>query len=453
MNTYTSEQLRAWDKRHVWHPFTQMQDWEREEPIVITRGEGCWLIDSDGKRYLDGVAAMWTNVHGHCRKELNEALKLQVDRLEHSTLLGLASEQSVILAHKLAEIAPSGLDRVFYSDNGSTAMEVAVKMAYQFQVHLGRPERSRFITFKNGYHGDTLGAVSVGGIDIYHTTFRPLMFETVQAPAPYCYRCELGCSDQAACGMKCLDVLEALMAEHAATCAGLVIEPLIQGAGGMIVQPHGFLKRVRELCDYYDLLMVTDEVATGFGRTGRMFACENEDVVPDIMAVSKGIAAGYLPIAATLTNERVYGAFLGEYAELKTFFHGHTFTGNPLACAVALRSLELFESDHLLENLQPKIALLGGRLESMMALPHVGNVRQCGMAAGIELVDDRESRRAYPWEQKIGVRVCQEARRHGIFSRPLGNTVVVFPPLVVSPDELDFLMDGLDRSIRTITGD
>jgi len=452
MNTYTSEQLRAWDKRHVWHPFTQMQDWEHEEPIVITRGEGCWLIDSDGKRYLDGVAAMWTNVHGHCRTELNEALKAQVDRLEHSTLLGLASEQSVILAHKLAEIAPSGLDRVFYSDNGSTAVEVAVKMAYQFQVHQGHPERSRFITFKNGYHGDTLGAVSVGGIDIYHTTFRPLMFETVQAPAPYCYRCELGCSDPAACGMKCLDALEALMAEHAAGCAGLVIEPLIQGAGGMIVQPRGFLKRIRELCDRYDLLMITDEVATGFGRTGRMFACEHEGVVPDIMAVSKGIAAGYLPIAATLTNERVYGAFLGEYRELKTFFHGHTFTGNPLACAVALRSLELFESDRLLEGLQPKIARLGSHLERLAGLPHVGNVRQCGMAAGIELVEDKATRRAYPWELKTGVRVCLDARRHGIFSRPLGNTVVVFPPLVISMEELDFLMDGLERSIRAVTG-
>jgi adenosylmethionine-8-amino-7-oxononanoate aminotransferase len=453
MNTYTSEQLRAWDKRHVWHPFTQMQDWEKEEPIVITRGEGCWLIDSDGKRYLDGVASMWTNVHGHCRKELNEALKAQVDRLEHSTLLGLAGEQSAVLAHKLAEIAPPGLERVFYSDNGSTAMEVAVKMAYQFQVHQGRPERSRFITFKNAYHGDTLGAVSVGGIDIYHTTFRPLMFETIQAPAPYCYRCELKCEGPAACGMHCLDALETLMAGHAAGCAGLVIEPLIQGAGGMIVQPPGFLKRVRELCDRYDLLMITDEVATGFGRTGRMFACEHEGVVPDIMAVSKGIAAGYLPIAATLTNERVYGAFLGEYAELKTFFHGHTFTGNPLACAVALKSLELFESDRLLERVQPKIARLAERLENMAMLPHVGDVRQCGMAAGIELVEDKGGRRPYPWELKTGVKVCLDARRHGIFSRPLGNTVVVFPPLVISLDELDLLMDGLERSIRAVTGD
>lgn len=452
MNRYSTAQLREWDKRHVWHPFTQMQDWEKGDQIIIEKGDGCWLIDTDGNRYLDGVASMWTNVHGHCRKELNQALKEQVDRLEHSTLLGLGSEQSIILAARLAEITPPGLDRIFYSDNGSTAMEVAVKMAYQYQAHLGRPERSRFITFRHAYHGDTLGAVSVGGIDIYHATFKPLMFETIQAPAPYCYRCELGCNDRAACGMKCLDALERIMCEQASTAAGLVIEPLLQGAGGMIVQPPGFLKGVRELCDRYDLLMIADEVATGFGRTGKMFACQHEDVVPDIMAVSKGIAAGYLPIAATVTNSKVYQAFLGDYSELKTFFHGHTFTGNPLACAVALKSLELFENDRLLESLPAKISLVSERLEQFMELPHVGDVRQCGLAAGIELVESRETGCAYPWELKTGVQVCLEARKHGIFSRPLGNTVVIFPPLVISLEELEYLLDGLKRSITAVTG-
>lgn len=452
MSGYSTAQLREWDRRHVWHPFTQMQDWERDDQIVIEKGEGCWLIDTDGNRYLDGVASMWTNVHGHCRPELNEALKAQVDRLEHSTLLGLASEQSIILAARLAGITPPGLDRFFYSDNGSTAMEVAVKMAYQYQSHHGRPERSRFITFRNSYHGDTLGAVSVGGIDIYHATFKPLMFETVQAPAPYCYRCELGCEDRTSCGLKCLEALELIMREQAGSVAGLVMEPLLQGAGGMIVQPPGFLKGVRALCDRYDLLMIVDEVATGFGRTGRMFACQHEDVVPDIMAVSKGIAAGYLPIAATITNSKVYQAFLGEYSELKTFFHGHTFTGNPLACAVALKSLDLFESDRLLDALQPRISRLAERLNGFRGLSHVGDIRQCGLAAGIELVEDKESRRAYPWEQKIGVQVCLEARKHGIFSRPLGNTVVIFPPLVISDGELEFLLDGLQQSILAVTG-
>ncbi len=453
MSGPSTEQLREWDRRHVWHPFTQMQDWEREEPIVITRGEGSWLIDSEGKRYLDGVASMWTNVHGHCRKELNDALKAQVDRLEHSTLLGLASEQSILLARRVAQITPPGLDRVFYSDNGSTAMEVAVKMAFQYQVHKGRVERTRFITFRNAYHGDTIGAVSVGGIDIYHGTFRPLLFETIQAPSPYCYRCELDCSGPESCGLRCLAALEDLLVEHGASCAGLVIEPLLQGAGGMIVQPPGFLRGVRELCDRHGLLMIADEVATGFGRTGRMFACDQEAVVPDIMALSKGIAAGYLPLAATVTTEEVYGAFLGQYAELKTFFHGHTFSGNPLACAVALRSLELFESDGLLNALQPKIRRLEERLAEFSGLSHVGDVRQCGLAAGIELVEDKATKQAFPWERKVGIRVCQEARRQGIFSRPLGNTVVVFPPLSITTDELELLLDGLERAIRVVTED
>jgi adenosylmethionine-8-amino-7-oxononanoate aminotransferase len=448
---YSTEQLREWDRRHVWHPFTQMQDWEREESIIIARGEGSWLIDTDGKRYLDGVASMWTNVHGHCRPELNEALKQQVDRLEHSTLLGLAGEQSIILARRLSEITPSGLDRFFFSDNGSTAMEVAVKMAFQYQVHRGHPERTHFITFRNAYHGDTLGAVSVGGIDIYHGTFRPLLFETIQAPSPYCYRCELGCNEPASCGMKCIDALESLLVQHGARCAGLVIEPLLQGAGGMIIQPPGFLKRVRELCTQYGVLMITDEVATGFGRTGRMFACQHEGVIPDIMALSKGIAAGYLPLAVTVTTEDVYGTFMGEYSELKTFFHGHTFTGNPLACAVALRSLDLFESDGLLEALQPKIARLSERLQGFSSLSHVGDVRQCGMAAGIELVEDKATKRSYPWEEKTGIRVCREARKLGIFSRPLGNTIVIYPPLAISPDELELLMDGLEQAIRSVT--
>lgn len=446
----TTEQLRLWDKRHVWHPFTQMQDWERDEQTIIVKGEGCWLIDTDGKRYLDGVASMWTNVHGHCRRELNDALKEQVDRLEHSTLLGLASEQSIILAARLAEITPPGLDRFFYSDNGSTAMEVAVKMAYQYQVHLRRPERSRFITFRHAYHGDTLGAVSVGGIGIYHTTFKPLMFETIQAPSPYCYRCELGCS-RLSCSMKCVDALEGLMERNAGLVAGLVIEPLVQGAGGMIVQPVGFLRRVRDLCDRYDILMIADEVATGFGRTGAMFACQHEGVVPDIMALSKGIAAGYLPLAATVTVDKVYSAFLGSYSEMKTFFHGHTFTGNPLACAVALKSLQLFQQDNLLAELQPKIARLKLRLDDFKSMPHVGDVRQCGLAAGIELVENRDTGTPYPWEHKIGIRVCLEALKRGVFSRPLGNTIVIFPPLVISNSELDILLSVLQESIRVVT--
>lgn len=447
----TTEQLKAWDKQYVWHPFTQMRDWQAEDTPVIVAGEGSWLIDSDGKRYLDGVASMWTNVHGHCNPELNRALAEQAARIEHATLLGLSGEQSILLAKRLIEIAPAGLTRVFYSDNGSTAVEVGLKMAYQYHCHQGQPQRSRFIRLQHAYHGDTIGSMSVGGIPIYHATFSPLLFSTIEAPAPYCYRCPLGKVDASGCGLACLAEMERLIVEHADELAGVVLEPLLQGAGGMIVHPQDYLKGVRDLCNRYNVLLITDEVATGFGRTGRMFACEHEGVTPDIMAISKGLCAGYLPLAATLASERIYTAFLGNYAELKTFFHGHTFTGNPLACAVALRSLELFEQGQLLVSLQPKIAKLGEWLHRLSGHPQVGDLRQCGLAAGIELVADKATKEPYPWEEKRGIRVCQAARQRGVFSRPLGNTVVAFPPLAIALDELDFLMETLLQAIDEVT--
>lgn len=454
MSSMDTKTLQDYDRRYVWHPFTQMKEWEADTPIVIERGEGSYLIDTDGKRYLDGVASIWTNVHGHCKKEINEAVKAQVDRLEHSTLLGLANDKSAILAKRLVDIAPSGLCKVFYSDNGSTAVEIGVKMAFQYQQHRGGAHalKTKFISFKNAYHGDTIGAVSVGGIDLFHGVFRPLLFPTIHAPSPYCYRCELADSQNgASCGTLCLQELERLMDRHSHEVAGLVIEPLVQGAGGMIVQPEGFLLKVRELCTRYDILMIADEVAVGFGRTGSMFACSREGITPDIMALSKGITAGYLPLAATMTTQQVYDAFLGEYAELKTFFHGHTFTGNPIACAAAIASLDLFEKEALLERLPEKVGYLEQRLEALLKLKHVGDVRSAGMIGGIELVRDKESKEPFPWEERVGVQVCVEARKHGLFLRPLGNVIVVFPPLSISMEELEKLMNGIEASIRKVT--
>jgi adenosylmethionine-8-amino-7-oxononanoate aminotransferase len=451
INTRT---LQDYDRTYVWHPFTQMQEWESEAPIVIERGEGSYLIDTDGNRYLDGVASIWTNVHGHCRKEINAAVKTQVDRLEHSTLLGLANDKSALLAKRLVDIAPAGLCKVFYSDNGSTAVEIAVKMAFQYQQHRGSKfaAKTKFISFANAYHGDTIGAVSVGGIDLFHAVFRPLLFPAIQAPSPYCYRCELGGSgDSISCGRLCLQELERLMAKHSGEIAGLVIEPLVQAAGGMIVQPEGFVRKVRELCTRYDILMITDEVAVGFGRTGSMFACGKEGVTPDIMALSKGITAGYLPLAVTMTTREVYDVFLGDYAEMKTFFHGHTFTGNPIACAAALAGLELFAKDRLLDNLPKKIDYLEQRFRSLLHLKHVGDVRQAGMIGGIELVRGKETKEPFPWEERVGVLVCREARKHGVFLRPLGNVIVVFPPLSISMKELQILMDAIEASIRKVT--
>ncbi|HJV35631.1 adenosylmethionine--8-amino-7-oxononanoate transaminase [Geomonas sp.] len=452
MEELDTKTLRKYDSDYLWHPFTQMSEWEGAENLVITRGEGSYIIDSEGNRYLDGVAAIWTNVHGHCRREINEAIKEQVDRLEHSTLLGLTNDRAALLAKRLVDIAPPALCKVFYSDNGSTAVEIGVKMAFQYQNQTGHPEKTKFISFTNAYHGDTVGSMSVGGIDIYHEVYAPLLFPTIKAPSPYCYRCTLTEDrDCTRCGMLCLKELERLMEQHAHELAGLVIEPAVQGAGGMIVHPEGFLKRVRELCDRFDVLMIADEVAVGFGRTGAMFACGKAAITPDIMALSKGISAGYLPLAATLTTRKVYDAFIGSYAELKTFFHGHTFTGNPIACAAALASLDLFESDKLLEALVPKIAYLKERLQKLAGLPHVGDVRQEGMIGGIELVVDKETRQPYHWEERVGVRVCLEARKHGLFLRPLGNIIVIFPPLAISLNELALLMDGIEASIRAVT--
>jgi adenosylmethionine-8-amino-7-oxononanoate aminotransferase len=447
----TTATLQEYDRNFVWHPFTQMKEWQSGIHPVIVRGEGSWLIDSDGNRYLDGVANIWTNVHGHCHPFINEAVKKQLDKIEHSTLLGLAGELPSLLAKRLVDIAPEGLCKVFYSDNGSTAVEIGIKMAFQYWQHRGRPEKTRFISLKNAYHGDTIGAVSVGGIDIYHEVFRPLLFPTLQAPSSYCCRCQLSTEKNSSrCNRECLVELERLMATNAGEVAAIVIEPLLQGAGGMIVQPPGYISRVRELCDRYEILMIADEVAVGFGRTGRMFACDHEGVTPDIMALSKGITGGYLPLAATMTTLEVYNAFLGEYRELKTFFHGHTFTGNPLACAAALASLDLFEETQLLVSLQPKISYLQMRLAALLELETVGDVRQCGMAAGVELVRDN-SGEAYAWEERIGIQVCLEARKYGLFLRPLGNVIVVFPPLTISMEELALLMDGIEKAIIAVT--
>lgn len=450
MNKHSTAQLQEYDRTYVWHPFTQMREWQSETHPVIVRGEGSWLIDSDGNRYLDGVANLWTNVHGHCHPYINAAVKRQLDKIEHSTLLGLAGEQPALLAKRLVEIAPQGLCKVFYSDNGSTAVEIGIKMAFQYWLQRGRPEKSRFISLKNAYHGDTIGAVSVGGIDLFHEVFRPLLFPTIQAPSTCCYRCELSPEkDSSRCQRECQTALENLLTVHAKEVAAIVIEPLLQGAGGMIVQPTGYLTKVRELCDRYEILLIADEVAVGFGRTGMMFACDHEGVTPDIMALSKGITGGYLPLAATMTTLEVYNAFLGDYRELKTFFHGHTFTGNPLACAAALASLDLFEDTRLLESLTSKINYLQSRLAALLEFEAIGDVRQCGMAAGIELVKGNDGE-PYDWEERVGIQVCLEARQHGIFLRPLGNVIVVFPPLAITMDELTLLMDGIEKAIVAV---
>jgi len=439
------------DKRYVWHPFTQMRDWIAGENLMIERGEGVWLYDTSGKKYLDGVSSLWVNVHGHCRRELNEAIKDQMDKIAHTTYLGLGHPLASDLAEKLVQITPDGLQKVFYSDNGSTAMEAAVKIAYQYwrQKDNGNfSKKKKFVTFKEAYHGDTIGSVSLGGIDLFHEVYGALLFDTYKIPYPYSYRFE---HDEIGCGEFCLDMLEKVLKDKADELAGIVIEPEVQGASGMIMTPPGFMKGVEKLARKYDVLLICDEVAVGFGRTGEMFASDIENIKPDIMGVAKSITGGYLPLAATLTTDEVYGAFLGDYTEKKTFFHGHTYTANPLGCAAAMASLKLFEQDKLIEKIQTRAIESEPLLKKVSVLDHVGEIRHKGLMFGLELVRDKVTKEPYDWSEQIGVKVINEARKHGVIIRPLGNVVVLMPPLCISKDELGYLMDAVYKSIKTVT--
>jgi len=413
------------DHDHLWHPFTQQQGWAEEEPLLIERGEGSHLIDVDGRRYIDGTSSLWCNVHGHCHPVIDQAVKEQLERIAHSTMLGLSHPAAAELAARLVEIAPAGLSRVFYSDSGSTAAEIALKMAFQYQRQRGgeNARRTSFVKLRDAYHGDTIGSVSVGGIDLFHAAYGPLLFET-HAAEP---------GDAAD--------LDRILSAHGSEVAAVIVEPLVQGAGGILVHPPGYLHDVRRLCDEHGLLLICDEVATGFGRTGTMFACEQEDVAPDLLCLAKGITGGYMPLAATLTTERIYEGFLGAPEEQRTFFHGHTYTGNPLACAAALANLDVFESERTIERLQPKIRLLAERLADIAAMPEVAEVRWRGFMIGIDLGEHDPALR-------MGHRITLEARQRGAIVRPLGDTVVLVPPLSISEEDLLRLLEIVADSVR-----
>ena len=448
-NLRDRETLIAWDKDYLWHPFTQMRDWLAEDPVIIERGDGVYLFDVEGNRYIDGIASMWTNVHGHNHPNLNAAIRNQLDKISHSTLLGYSNIPAIQLAQKLVEITPIGLNKVFYSDNGSTAVEIALKMAFQYWQHKGQPEKNLFIRFDKAYHGDTVGAMSVGGIESFHHTFNSLLFKSIRVSDSETNYSSKSTTDKTK--TRWLNAVDRAFSDHPGQIAGIILEPLIQGAGGMILSPTGYLKELSELVKKRETLLIVDEVMTGFGRTGKMWACEHENVTPDILCAAKGLAAGYMPLAATLTTDEIYNAFLGEYSELKTFFHGHTFTGNPLACAVALENIAIFERENLLDRLQVTIRHFTKRLQEFYALAHVGDVRVCGMAAGIEIMDDPDNSIPYPFEEKMGISVCKTALSEGAILRPLVNTIVLMPPLNISIPELDSLLEITYRAIDVVT--
>ncbi len=444
-----TQMLEAKDKRYVWHPFTQMQEWVKEELLIIQKGKGSWLEDTQGKRYLDGVSSLWCNVHGHQVKEIDRAVKAQLKEIAHSTFLGLSHPGAIELAEKLVQLAPKGLERVFYSDSGSEAVEIALKIAFQYCQQSGQKRKTRFARLSNAYHGDTLGSVSVGGIELFHEIYKPLLFESFEIPAPYQYRWPGG-DDPKRVAREALQKMEEVFQNHHEEIAAFIMEPLMQGAAGMIHHFPGYLAHARELTRKYNILLILDEVATGFGRTGTMFACEQEAVSPDILIVAKGITGGYLPLAATLVTDKIYQAFLGRHEDLKTFFHGHTYTANPLACSAALASLDLFKKNKILAKNRVKINWLQKRLQKFYSISIVGDIRQAGFMVGIELVRNKETKEPFAVADKIGVRVIQKARRKGAILRPLGNVIVLMPPLSISKEELSKLLAITQESIEEV---
>ncbi len=445
------DKLKQLDHTYLWHPFTQMQEWMDEEPVIISQGAGHYLVDVNGRKYLDGVSSLWCNVHGHRKQELDDAIRTQLERIAHSTFLGMSHVPGIQLAQKLIEIAPRGLHRVFYSDSGATAVEIALKMAVQYWQLKGETRRTEIATLEESYHGDTVGSMSMGYSETFHRYHKSLLFPVLRLTPPHLFRYYKGLSEADALASAISDA-EAKLTGQKQSLAALVVEPLMQGAAGMWAQPVGYVKALYDICRHNEILFVLDEVATGFGRTGKMFACEHAGVTPDILCLAKGMTGGYLPLAATLASEEVFAAFLGEYKEFKTLFHGHTYTGNPLGCAVALANLGLFERDNIVERMQPRIASIQRRLDDeFLTLSHVSDVRQWGYMVGIELVEDKRTRKNYLPEKRIGRKVILEARKHSVMIRPLGDIIILMPPLSIADDELKLLLDVVYDSIRVVT--
>jgi adenosylmethionine-8-amino-7-oxononanoate aminotransferase len=447
----TRDELARWDCEHVWHAFTQMAEYE---PLLIERAHGCTLVDIEGREYLDGVSSLWCNVHGHQHPRIDAAIRDQLDKVAHTTLLGASNSTTIELARRLVKISPAGLNHVFFSSDGSSSVEVALKMAFQYwqQRQDPRPAKTRFLAMTDAYHGDTLGSVSVGGVARFHAMFRPLLFDCIRVPSPVTYHAPADISRERAA--ECyLGFVERTLAERHEEIAALVVEPLVQAAAGIIVHPAGYLSGLRELTRRYDVLLIADEVAVGCGRTGRMFACEQEGVSPDFLCLGKGLTGGYLPLAATLATSEVRDAFLGPYAAGCQFFHGHTFSGNPLAAAAALASLQVFEDDQVLARLPPKIDRIAWHLQRLAQHRCVGDVRQCGMIAGIELVRDKSTHTPFDWEEQRGRSVCRYARDEGVLLRPLGDVVVVMPPLAITLAEIDSIFAAVEHGITRASVD
>ncbi|HEX4050704.1 MAG TPA: adenosylmethionine--8-amino-7-oxononanoate transaminase [Steroidobacteraceae bacterium] len=449
MSTSTNAQLAARDLAHLWHPCTQMKDHEQLPPIAVRRAEGCWLEDFDGHRYLDAISSWWVNLFGHCHPRIGAAISAQLQQLEHVLLAGMTHEPAIALAERLTRIAPAGLSRCFLADNGSAAVEVALKMSFHYWQNCGRGEKRRFVTLSNSYHGETLGALAVGNVELYKHTYQPLLMDVLTAPSPDCYEREPGQSWQQHSRER-FEAMRALLEQHAATIAAVIVEPLVQCAGGMRMYDPVYLSLLREACDHFDVHLIADEIAVGFGRTGTLFACEQAGIRPDFMCLSKGLTGGYLPLSAVLCSEQIYQAFYADYGAQRAFLHSHSYTGNPLACAAANATLQIFATTPVLENNRALAAHLADCLAPLAAHPHVAEVRQTGMIAAVELVRNRATREPWPWQERRGWALHRYALSRGVLLRPLGGVVYFMPPYVITREEIDLMVqvagEGIERA-------
>ena len=448
----TNQSLMQRDLSVLWHPCTQMKDHEKLPLIPIKRGDGVWLEDFDGNRYLDAISSWWVNLFGHANPRINQAVKQQVDQLEHVILAGFSHEPAVTLAERLVAITPPGLSRCFFSDNGSSGIEVALKMSFHYWQNVGKPAKKRFVTLGNSYHGETLAALAVGDVDLYKHTYEPLLMPVFTAPSPDCFHREIGESEEAY-SRRQFAGMEKILAEHHEEISAVIVEPLVQCAGHMRMYHPVYLKLLRQACDRYNVHLIADEIAVGFGRTGTLFACEQAGITPDFMALSKGLTSGYLPLCAVLTHDRIYDAFYDDYETLRAFLHSHSFTGNPLACAAALATLDIFESDNVIENNRHLSTHLSHALARFRDHPHVAEVRQTGMIAAIEMVKNKQDRTQYDWRERRGLRVYQHALGRGALLRPLGNVTYFMPPYIITPEQIDFLADVAWEGINLATQD
>ncbi|MBC2580967.1 adenosylmethionine--8-amino-7-oxononanoate transaminase [Clostridium sp. DJ247] len=435
------------DLKHIWHPCSQMKDYETFPPIVIKKGQGVFLEDIDGKKYLDAVSSWWVNLFGHSNKRINEALYKQANKLEHVIFANFTHEAAIELAERIIKVAPRGLSKIFFGDNGSSAVEIALKMSFQYHQQIGKIKKTKFVALSDAYHGETLGALSVGGVDLFSKIYKPLLLDVIRADGPDCFRCKYN-SDRYNCNAECFEAIEKVIEEKHEEITAVIIEPMVQGAAGMKIYSPEYLKKLRKLCDEYDINLIADEIAVGFGRTGEMFACNHAKISPDIMCVSKGLTAGYMPLSLVLTTDKIYNVFYDEYSTMKAFLHSHSYSGNALGCAVAVETLKIFEEENILEKNKRKSSIIREKLEeSFKNIPYVGEYRQIGMIGAIELVRDKKTKEAFHWKERVGYEIYKIALSKGVLLRPLGNIIYFMPPYVINEQQIDYMINTARDSI------